>query len=292
LVSSAIILGLAVAFCFGTSDFLSKGLSGKIGFYRTTVYTLALSGALVILPALFFGTPRQPSFGDAALLGLISACAFVGFLCMYRGYQKGHLSVISPTVNSFPVFSVLISIFILNVSVSTNVLLALTGVIIGILLVSTNLSSLRSSGRIGLTAGVPEAVLASFFFAVTYSTLGYAYVTIGYFFPMLAMRLGAATVGVLAGIALKQALGPFGGRPLLKLSVMGVLETAGILFFSLAILYSSISALPITTTLMGMGVVFTVGLALVFLRERVEASYAAGVLILIVSVAALLYLTA
>jgi len=291
MVSSAIFLGLAVAFCFGTSDFLSKGLSGKVGFYRTTVYTLGLSGILVILPALFFGTPRQPSPGDAALLGFISACAFTGFVFMYRGYQKGHLSVISPTVNSFPVFSVLISIFILNVSVSSNVLLALTGVIAGILLVSTNLSALRS-GRISLTAGVPEALLASFFFGVTYSTLGYAYVTIGYFFPMLAMRLGAATVGLLAGVALKQALRPFGGRPLLNLSLMAILETAGILFFSLAILYSSISVLPITSTLMGMGVVFTVGLALFFLKERVEASYAAGVLILVVSVAALIFLTA
>lgn len=292
MISPAVVLGLLVAFCFGTSDFLSKGLSGKVGFYRTTVYTLGLSGVLVFLPALLLGFPKLPSFSDLALLIFISLSTFIAFIFMYRGYHRGNLSIVSPTVNSFPVFSVLISIFILGVSITANVLLALTGVIVGIVLVSTNLSSLKSSRRINLTVGVPEAILASFFFAVTFTSLGYAYETIGYFLPTLAVRLGAALVGIFIGLALKRDLRPFGGRPLLTLLVMGILETAGILFFSLALFYSSISVLPITTTLMGMGVVFTVGFALVFLKERVDASYAAGVLVLVASVAALLYFTA
>ena len=288
------ILGLVVAFCFGTSDFLSKGLSEKVGFYRATVYTLAISGVFVFLPGLFLGFPQALTVADLAVLGLIAVATFTAFVFMYRGYQKGHLSIVSPTVNSFPVFLVLISIFILKVSISSTVLLALAGVILGIVLVSTNFSALRSSKRVSFTVGVPEAILAAFFFAVTFSTLGYAYETIGYLLPMLAARLGAAFVGLLAGLVLKVDLRPsaFGGRLLPRLLVMGVLEAAGILVFSLALFYSSISSLPITTTIMGMGVVFTVGFAMIFLKERVEASYAVGVLILIVSVAALLYFTA
>ena len=292
MVAIAVILGLVVAFCFGTSDFLSKGLSQKVGFYRATVYTLGMSGAIVVLPALLLGTPKQPSFVDIAVLGLIAVATFTAFVFMYRGYQKGHLSIVSPTVNSFPVFLVLISIFILKLSISTTVLLALAGVILGVVLVSTNFSSLRSSKRVSLTVGVPEAILAAFFFAVTFSSIGYAYETIGYFWPVLAARFGAAFVGLLVGLALRIDVRPFGGKLLPRLLVMGVLEAAGILVFSLAILYSSIAMLPVTTTLMGMGVVFTVGFALIFLKERVAASYAVGVMILVVSVAALLYFTA
>jgi drug/metabolite transporter (DMT)-like permease len=292
MVAIAVILGLVVAFCFGTSDFLSKGLGQKVGFYRATVYTLAMSGGLVFLPALLLGAPKQPSLLGIAVLGLIAVATFTAFVFMYRGYQKGHLSIVSPTVNSFPVFLVLISIFILKVSISTTVLLALAGVILGIVLVSTNFSSLRSSKRVSLTVGVPEAILAAFFFAVTFSSIGYAYETIGYFLPVLAARIGAAFVGLLLGLALKIDVRPFGGKLLPRLLLMGALEAAGILIFSLAILYSSIAMLPITTTLMGMGVVFTVGFALIFLKERVEASYAVGVMVLIVSVAALLYFTA
>lgn len=293
MVSDAVILGLILAFCFGTSDYLSKGLTGKVGFYRTTVYTLAASGALVFVPLLFLGVPRLPSYSGVAILALISVSTFIAFLFMYRGYQKGHLSVVSPTVNSFPIFSVLFAVFVLKIALSYEVLLALGGVILGILLVSTNLSATGSSKGRGLTPGVPEAVLAAFFFAVAFTSLGYAEENVGYLLPVVAARLGAASVGLLTGLALKQDLRSFGGKPLFRLLAMGALEAAGILAFTLALFYSSsIAVLPITTTLGGMGVVFTVGYALVLMKERVGPNYALGILILIGSVGALLYFTA
>jgi drug/metabolite transporter (DMT)-like permease len=293
MISIAIILGLALAFCFGTSDYLSKGLTEKVGFYRTTVYTLVTSGALVVVPLLFLGVPRPPSYAGVALLALISVSTFIAFLFMYRGYQKGHLSVVSPIVNSFPIFSVLFAVFVLKIVLSYEVLLALGGVIFGILLVSTDVSALGSPRGRSLTPGVPEAVLAAFFFAVGFTSLGYAEETIGYLLPVLAARLGAASVGLLAGLALKQNLKPIGGKSFLRLLAMGALEASGLLAFTLALFYSSnIAVLPITTTLAGMGVVFTVGYALILLKERVGPNYAVGILILIASVATLLYFTA
>jgi len=292
-ISTAVILGLALAFCFGTSDYLSKGLTGEVGFYRTAVYTLATSGALVFLPLSILGAPSMPTASGVAVLALISGSTFLAFLSMYRGYQRGHLSVVSPIVNSFPIFSVVFAVFVLKIDLSYEVLLALGGVIFGILLVSTNLSALGSSGGRSLTPGVPEAILAAFFFAVGFTSLGYAEENVGYLLPVLAARLGAASVGLLIGFALKQDLRPFGGKPLRRLLAMGTLEAAGLLAFTAALFYSSgIAVLPITTTLAGMGVVFTVGYALVLLKEKIELNHATGILILIASVAALLYLTA
>jgi len=290
--SVAVVLGLVIAFCFGTSDYLSKGLTGKVGFFRTTVYVLAVSGALVLFPALLLGIPGMLTYYDALLLALIAGSTFVAFLFMYRGYQKGHLSVVSPTVNSFPTFSVLFSIFVLGIAISSGVLLALAGVILGIILVSTNIAALRSSSARGLTPGVPEAILAAFFFAVGFTALGYADETIGYLFPVLAARLGAAGVGLALGAAMKQDLSPFGGKPLLRLLAMGVLEATGIFSFTLALFYTSIASLPVATTLGGMGVVFTVGYAVVLMKERVGLNYAVGIVILVASVASLLYITA
>jgi hypothetical protein len=43
MISVTVVLGLVIAFCFGTSDYLSKGLTGQVGFYRTTIYTVATS---------------------------------------------------------------------------------------------------------------------------------------------------------------------------------------------------------------------------------------------------------
>src|SRR5271170_7999009 len=142
MVAITVILGLVIAFCFGTSDYLSKGLTEKVGFFRTTVYTLALSGAFVAVPALLLGIPGRLSLADVVILALIAISTFVAFLFMYRGYQKGHLSVVSPAVNSSPIFSVLFAVFVLRIHLSPEVLLALGGVILGILLVSINVSSL------------------------------------------------------------------------------------------------------------------------------------------------------
>jgi drug/metabolite transporter (DMT)-like permease len=224
---------------------------------------------------------------------LVSVSTFVAFLFMYRGYQKGRLSVVSPIVNSFPIFSVLFAVFVLKIHLSYEVLLALGGVIFGILLVSTNTSTPGSSRARSLTPGVPEAVLAAFFFAVGFTSLGYAEETVGYLLPVVAARVGAASVGLLTGLALKQNLRPFGGEALARLLAIGALEAGGILAFTLALFYSStIVVLPITTTLGGMGVVFTVGFALILMKERVGLNYGLGILILIASVATLLYLTA
>ncbi len=295
MISAAVVLGLLLAFCFGTSDYLSKGLSNKVGFYRATVYTLATSGALLIVPTLFLGGLTWPSPFDAAVLLLISVSMFVAFVLMYRGYQRGKLSIISPTVNSFPIFSVIFSIFILKIELSEGELIALSGVIVAIILVSTSVSNADSSDgrRRTVTPGIPEAILSAFLFAVALTSLGYADEKMGYLLPTISARLGAAAVGFLAGVVWKEDLRPVSGRPLRRLLVMGTLEASGLLAFNLALYYSStIAALPITTTLGGMGAVFTVGFALIFLKEKVRPNYAVGIVVVIASVAALLYLTA
>jgi len=290
--SVVVLFGLAVAFCFGTSDYLSKGLTGQVGSYRTTIYTLALSGAFVAAPSLLLGAPKPLTYFGAALLVLVALSTFVAFVIMYRGYQRGNISVVSPTVNSFPVFSVIFAVLVLKVDVSNDLLVALGGVIAGIVLVSTNLSSLREKGR-RVTPGVPEAIIAAFFFAVGFTLLGYADKTVGYLLPVLSARLGAAAVGFLVGGPLKQDMRPFGGPPLRRVVAMGALEACGLLSFSLALISSEdLGGLPIVTTLAGMGVVFTVGYATAFLREKIELNYALGIGLLIASVAALLYLTA
>ncbi len=286
-------LGLAIAFCFGTSDYLSKALTGQVGPYRTTVYTLGLSGLFAIVPSLLLGPPKELTPYDVGLLVAVAVSTYAAFLVMYRGYQKGSIAVVSPIVNSFPIFSVIVAVLVLKVSISSDVLVALGGVIAGILLVSTNLSSFGASSERSITPGVPEGILAALLFAVGFNLLGYADERIGFLLPVIAARLGAAAVGFLAARPMKEELGPPRGRALRRVVAMGALEAGGLLSFSFALSSSStIGPLPILTTLAGMGVVFTVGYATYFLREKLELNHALGIGMLIAGVTALLYLTA
>lgn len=287
-----VVYGLVVAFGFGTSDFLSKGLLEEIGLYRTTVYVLGISGLFVLVPSFLLGPLGSVSFFGLGILALIACTSFLGFLLMYRGYARGNLSVVSPTVNSFPVYSVLLSIIALKVAISGPVLLALVGVIAGILLVSTRLSMLSGGAGGGLTPGVPEALVSAFFFAVAFTLIGYADETIDFALPIVSARIGGCLVGLAVGVPLGQGAGRMGAKPLRRVLAMSVLEAGALTCFNLALISSSIGGLPIVTTLAGMGVVFTVGFAKLFRKEPIELNHGLGIAVLIASVAALLYLTA
>ena len=290
--SIVVLLGVAIAFFFGTSDYLSKGLTGQIGSYRTTVYTLALSGLFVAGPSLLLGIPKALTLQDVGVLVGVALSTYAAFYTMYTGYRKGNIAVVSPIVNSFPVFSVIFAVLFLKVVVSSDLLVAIGGVIAGILLVSTNFSALGASGR-KVTPGLPEGILAAFFFAVGFTLLGYADETMGYLLPVVSARLGAASVGFLVGASMKQDMRPPQGKSLRRVLAMGACEAGGLLCFSLALISAStIGVLPIITTLAGMGVVFTVGFATYFYRVKIEPNYAIGIGLLIASVVALLYLTA
>jgi drug/metabolite transporter (DMT)-like permease len=287
-----VVYGLIVAFGFGTSDFLSKGLLEEIGLYRTTIFVLGISGAFVLLPSLLLGMPGYLSLSDFGILALIACSSFVAFLLMYRGYSKGNLSIVSPTVNSFPVYSVVLSIVALRIAISGQVLLALGGVMAGILLVSTRLSNLSAGTGVRLTPGIPEAMAAAFVFAVAFVLIGYADETVGYALPMVSARIGGCLVGLAVGLPLGQTTRRIGGRPLRRVLAMSVLEASALTCFNLALVSSSIGGLPIVTTLAGMGVVFTVGFAKLVRKEPIELNHGIGIALLVASVAALLYLTA
>jgi len=292
-VNPTVLLGLLLAFCFGTSDYLSKGVTKQVGAYRTAVLTLALSGLLLLGPAPLMGSFTIGDSTTPALLLLLSVSTFLAFFFMYRGYRRGKLSVISPTVNSFPIFSVALSVFLLKVSLSTTVLVALCGVIGGVLLVSTSFSEIGASRRRDLTPGLPDGIIAALFFGISLTALGYAEQTIGYLLPIFAARLGAAAVGFLVAIPLKERVWGSVSIPWRRLSAMGLLEFGGLSAFSLALIHSGDPrSLPIITTMGGMGVLFTVGYAFVLLKETSEANHRLGIALLIVSVGALLYLTA
>ena len=194
-----LVLGLVLAFSFGTSDFLSKGVTAKIGSYRTTIYVLALSGIGVLVPALVLESSFDVTPFFAGVLALMALTTFLSFASIYRAYNRGMLSLTAPIVNAYPAFSVIISVVFIGVSFSLGAILALAVIIVGIVLVSTSLSDLRKrifTRNQPFAPGVGSAFLAAVFFGISWTAFGYASQHLGYLLPAIAVRLGAAAVGV------------------------------------------------------------------------------------------------
>jgi len=289
------LLGIVMAFSFGTSDFLSKGVTTKIGPYRTTVYILTLSGLGALIPAFFLKSSFAISALYAAVLVLIAATTFLSFASLYRAYNRGMLSLTAPIVNSFPAFSVALSVVFLGVTFSFGAIVALAAIIVGIILVSTSLSDLRRrifTRNQPLAPGVGSAFLASIFFGVSWAAFGFATQHIGYLLPAVAVRLGGAAVGVALIPVIKPKFPTPSAGWLRTVLVMATLETVGLVIFSLGVTIApSPATVPILATFGGISAAVTVAYAIVLLKERLEINHIIGVVCLITGVVTLLYLT-
>src|SRR6202046_5836083 len=110
-----ILLGLLTALSWGSSDFLARFSSRKIGSIRTTL-CMQFTG-LVMLTAtlrgvgcwghLFDGSGWQPwAWGIG--VGCLNAFST---LCLYRSFEVGKMSVVAPISASYPALTMAISFF-------------------------------------------------------------------------------------------------------------------------------------------------------------------------------------
>jgi len=284
-----------MAFSFGTSDYLSKAVTGKLGAYRTTVYILAISGVGTLFPALFLKSSFDVTPFFAAVLVMIAVTTFLSFAALYRAYNKGMLSLTAPIVNSYPALSVVISVVFLGATFSRDALIALCVVIVGIALVSTSFSDLRNrlfTRNRSLAPGVGSAFVASAFFGVSWTAFGYASQHLGYLLPSIAVRIAAAAVGVALIPLIKPEIRPVSGKWISVLTFMSLLETVGVVIFNLGVTIApSPGTVPILATFASMASAVTVAYAIVVLKERLEINHIAGIVSLIAGIAALIYLT-
>jgi drug/metabolite transporter (DMT)-like permease len=285
--------GLAAAFCWGTADYLSRSQSEKLGYYRTVIYSHVVT--LVILVALVPLVDPNLVLSASPLLVLAAAGVvnFVAFLFLYRAFHKGVVSVVAPVAYTYPAVTTVLSIGVLGTVVSGEQVVAIAGVVVGVVLLSTRFSELKTflagQGSTNLTAGVGSALGSSLFFGAVYVGIGYAAPLVSLAVPAMMLRAVAISVGFLLAPVLKQDVRPsrlvFSGT----IVAMGILEAAGFLSFTYGIL-STGGSLPVVAAIAGMGGAVAATYGLVFLKERLEPNQVAGVVLAIVGVFALLYL--
>ena len=285
--------GLVAAFCWGTADYLSRSQSEKLGYYKTVLYshivTLAVVLALVpvVDPAPVLAAAPVLALGLAGLLNLAA------FILLYRAFHRGVVSVVAPIAYTYPAITAVLSVAVLGTAISSGEVLAIGGVIIGVILLSTRFSELRSliagQGSANLTAGVASALGSSAIFGGVYVVIGYAAPLVSLTIPVIMLRVVAISAGFVFAPLLKQGVRPCRMAFSRTIIIMGVLEAAGFLTFTYGILSAS-GALPIVAAIGGMGGAVAASYGLFFLKERLEPNQMAGVALALVGVFTLLYL--
>jgi drug/metabolite transporter (DMT)-like permease len=293
LVDISIAAGLSAAFCWGTADYLSRGQSQKIGYYRTVVYSqvLTLVVLIVLIPVLGSNLQVAPS----PLLALVAAGAlnFIAFNFLYRAFHRGAVSLVAPVAYTYPAVTTVLSILVLGTVLSSGRIIAIAGIMVGVILLSTRFTELhafvRGNAPPNLTAGIGSAVGASFFFGVGYTAIGYAAPSVSLVVPAMVLRAVGMTAGFLLAPVLHQQVRPSRLTFSRTILAMGILEAAGFLSFTYGI-SATVGSLPVVAALSGMGGAVAASYGLVFLKEHLEPNQIAGVLLSLIGVFTLLYL--
>lgn len=293
MVYTSIVAGLAAAFCWGTADYLSRSQSEKVGYYRTVVYSHMITLAVIVVLVPFVSPDFVVSASPVAALSAAGALNFVAFIFLYRAFHRGIVSLVAPVAYTYPAVTTFLSIVVLGTILSSERILAIAGIILGVVLLSTRFSEIRSlvkgRGAPSLTAGVGSAVGSSVFFGTVYLAIGYAAPSVSIVVPVMVLR----AVGIAAGFALAPVLHQQVRPSRLTFSrtmfAMGVLEAAGFLSFTYGISATG-GSLPIVAAISGMGGAVAASYGLFFLRERLEPNQVVGVVLSLLGVFTLLYL--
>jgi uncharacterized membrane protein len=293
LVYASVATGLAAAFCWGTADYMSRSQSQRIGYYRTVVYSHFVT--LVVLIALIPFIAPSIQFPVFPVLVLVAAGGvnFAAFILLYRAFHVGVVSVVAPVAYTYPAVTTVLSVAILGSFLTSLQLLAIVGILAGVILVSTRFSQLysflRGKGAPNLTRGVDSAIGTSVLFGAVYIAIGYAAPQVSIVLPVLVLRAVAIVAGFLLAPLFHQSLSPSRQVFSTRIIAMGILEALGFLVFTYGISTAG-GSLPIVVALSSMGGAVAASYGLAFLRERLEPNQMVGIVLSLLGVFTLLYL--
>jgi drug/metabolite transporter (DMT)-like permease len=262
-----VVFGLFAAVAWGGGDF-----AGGLAARRAPVFAIVLgSQAVGMVLALVLAIARAepvPAPVDLAWSSLAGLSGAAGLLALYHGLAVGRISVVAPVTGVLGA-GVPVLVGVLLEGVPPPIVLA--GIALGVVAVvlvsrGGDESARRSGVELGLVAGLGIGL-----FNVTITRVDESIV----FGPLVVVRLTATAALLVALLVTRRPTRP--PRDLWPMvAAVGLLDMAGNAGFLFA---EQTGSLAVASILSSLYPVTTVVLAALFLRERVQRSHAAGIVL-------------
>jgi drug/metabolite transporter (DMT)-like permease len=270
-----ILLGLGAALSWGLADYLAAVASRRTGALRVVfgfhLVSLALLAVLVVASG---ESVRSVTGEDLAWFVLIGALGWGSYLGFYRALAIGPISIVSPIVSAYAAVTVVCAVLIGGESLAGGVVAALTVLMIGVLLASSDLAQLRHVERLavlGVVLALLTAVLiGAFVFGVAYFSADYGWVV-----PILLAR--AFTAVFVAATALSTGDWRFPDRSpklLAAIALIALVDTCGYVAFNFGIRHDETA---VVATAAAPYAVVPIVLGVLLLAERPRPTQWAGV---------------
>jgi drug/metabolite transporter (DMT)-like permease len=284
------IFGLLAALFWGTTDFLSRFASRKIGYGYSTAYMQLFS---LIGFSVFIAIMGVPSIGfisqgvNYMLLDiLVGALNVLGLMLLYRAFSIGNMSLTAPIAGSFPIFTILFGFILLGQGIGLEKGIAIAIVISGVILSGVSPGPGSSSTQVQKkrnSSGVLSALLASIFFGAAYLGLNYGASYFGSVLSVWFVRVGAVLFSFpFLLLTMKKLVLPKSGA-WKWLIVMATLDSAGFTALTLGYIYSGDSPALVTTLSSLLGAVTTI-LATAIYKDKLSKIQIIGIVVLFAGV--------
>lgn len=271
-----ILLALAAAVLYGSSDFAGGLASRSLGVLRVSVIGTATATVLAWATLAVVGSPA-PSL-HAVAWGLASGLAGgAGTLVLYRGLARGQMSVVGPLSAVGAAVVPILAGLALGERPS---LLAVGGVVVALPAIVLVAASGSVRGKLG--SGLTDGLLAGLAFGILFIGLAQAGRDDG-LWPVLSEQAGTLLVTLVVMVKSRQPL-----RTPIRASGLPVLSGASGMAATLAYFYAThFSMLAIAAVLVSLYPGVTVLLARTVLHERFTPAQRAGLGLCALAIAAI-----
>jgi len=273
----SIMFGLLTATGFGTADFLAKLCTNRIGFLRTALF-MQLIGSLFVLPFAVPDASRLITQPWAVLGGILVGVAnALATLFLYKGFEVGRLSIVSPIASTAPVVAILLAIAFLGESLTVERFSAISLVVIGIILVSVQAGGEDFSKQI--TSGTIYALGFMLLGGLVLFGLKPVSNALGVFLPVLIIRW--VGVFILAAPLVAQRLKVVTSGAFRLIVAVAFFDTFANVAYNLGVTHGTVT---IVSPLGGMFSAVTVLLACIFLKEKLSRHQVLGFIAICIGV--------
>lgn len=279
----SILGGLGGMLGWGTSDFLANNASEKVGHAKTFFWS-QVAGLLLIFILVLLVSPNFAITPYLLTLSIIGGIAYaIGYLFFYKAFEIGNISVVSAVINFQVIFIIAISYFLYQQSLSPLQIPALFLLLLGITFVSVNISDIKK-GSLSLLKGVKETLIAAVLFGVFYWPLNEFIVEKADWLAIGFITKLTAIIAVFLIYSFKKqsmVIKKPTNKLFILIAAVGLLEAVGVLSVTFGQSYGDgIIVAPISSAL----TVVTVGLAMIFLKEKITRLQALGISMTIIGI--------
>ncbi len=271
---SGIIFGIIPMICWGIGDFLSAGLTKKIGPLRTATWVQSI--ALVIYLCIFTIFFRTIDISSIALFmvlatGLVGTIAYLNF---FKGLQEGKASVISPLTACWGIITVVLSVILFQEKLVSIKVIGVALAILGGVLTSIRFHDIFKLKLKEIEKGVLSGIIALLLYGVFFTMTSVLVKEIGWFLPIFLINIFRVPI-LQSWTAIKYKIKWFPKKAIYILIIIAIFEAVAFLSYGYGVSsnYTSIIA-PITAT----SPVIVIILARIFTKETLEWSQIVGII--------------